>query len=360
MATWLVALACAAGSALLAVLQIRLSPRLGWMDRPGPLKRHEGEVPTLGGISVALSFLAGLWLLAALRTPLWAETRALWGLTIGGGVILSLGIWDDLRGCKAAQKFLVQIAGALVLFGFGFRIERVTNPFSDAISLDFLGFPLTVLWVVGVTNAINLLDGVDGLAAGTVLIASGSLVLIGLRHGELLLAVPGALLAASLLGFLRFNLPPARIFLGDTGSLFLGFTLSALSLIQNRKGTVAATLLLPIVLMALPLVDTLLALFRRLLNRRHPFRGDMEHLHHRLLRLGLDPRQVLGICYGVSVCLGVVAYFLSILPKQYAMVLVLLLAVGIYLSLRLLLSAERRRGIAPVGHAASRVRQVRH
>ena len=198
------------------------------------------------------------------------------------------------------------------------------------------------IWIVGITNAMNLIDGLDGLAAGVVVIAAVTLLVIAVRYGEAAVLVTALLLAGTLLGFLPYNLPPARIFLGDTGSLFLGATIAAISLLHNRKGALTITLLLPVVLLAVPILDTTLAFFRRILGLRHPFRGDTEHLHHRLLRLGLAPTQALALFYSVSAVLGVTAFLLTFVPKQYTMVAVLVLALGVVAMLWALTRQERK------------------
>ena len=339
----------AGASVLLTWILSHLGGRVGWIDRPGRLKPHAIPVPTLGGLAIVCSFLTGLWLIRFVSPEhYFQDLHYLLGLTLAGLLITGLGVWDDLVGCSAWQKFSVQVAAALILYAFGYGIPQVTNPFDGAVSLDFLAFPITILWIVGITNAINLIDGVDGLAAGVLLISSLALALIAFRHDERLVMIAGFLLAASAAGFIGFNLPPARIFLGDTGSLFLGLAISAVSLLENqRKGTLTITLLLPIVLMAIPIVDTVLAISRRLLSGRHPFQGDTQHLHHRLLRLGLSPWRVLAIFYGFSLGLSVAAYFLSVLPKGYVMPLILVLAATLYLALRALRLLERGRKVAP-------------
>ena len=340
-------------SAVLTWVLLRFGGRAGWIDRPGRLKLHHTPVPTLGGLAVVCSFLSGLWGIEFVFSRNYVHyLHYLLGLTVAGFLITGLGVWDDLVGCSAWKKFSVQVLAALALYLSGYGIPKVTNPFGDAISLDFLAFPITVLWIVGITNAVNLIDGVDGLAAGVVLISSLALAVIASRHEERLVMIAAFLLAGSLAGFIAFNLPPAKIFLGDTGSLFLGLAVSAISLLENqRKGTVAITLLLPIVLMAIPIIDTFLAISRRLLNGRHPFQGDTEHLHHRLLRLGLHPWRVLLVFYSFSAGLGVAAYLLSVLPKQYVMMFILILAATFYLAIRALRAAEREQkaiqGILP-------------
>lgn len=258
------------------------------------------------------------------------------GLTAALLVVTALGVYDDLRGCGAWTKLCFQAGAGLVLYAHGYRIEQLTNPFDYAVTLDAFAVPLTLLWIIVITNAINVIDGLDGLAAGVVLIGVSTLFLISLRFGEAAVFVPCLLLAATTAGFLPLNWPPARIFLGDTGSLSLGLLIGAISLLENRKGTVAVTLLLPIVLMGIPLLDATLAFFRRVRRRQHPFRRDTRHLHHRLLQLGLSPRQVLKLVYGLCLYLGFTAYLISVMPKQQVMVAVVILGIGVTLGVKAL------------------------
>jgi len=236
---------------------------------------------------------------------------------------------------------VAEAAAGVVLFVAGFRVVQLTNPLGEAVPLGWLAAPVTVLWLLVVTNAVNVIDGLDGLAAGVVSIAALTLFGIALRFDETPIVVLSLILASATLGFLPLNWPPARVFLGDTGSLTLGFLLGATSLLENRKGTVAVTLLLPIVLLAVPLLDAALAFGRRVRQGRHPFQRDTEHLHHRLLRLGLAPRQILTLVYGVGVCLGLTAYLISVMPKEFVVVVVLILGVGGLLALKVLAYLER-------------------
>ena len=321
-------------------LWIGVAPRLGASDVPAVGKIHTRPVLTAGGLPVVLAFLGGLWAAHG-----WGRdaltTERLVGLTTAAALILALGLYDDLRGTSAWEKLVVEAMAAVVLFVAGFRVVALTNPLGDAIPLGWLALPVTVAWILVVTNAVNVIDGLDGLAAGVVVIAALTLLGIALRFEEATIAVLALLLAAATLGFLPLNWPPARVFLGDTGSLTLGFLMGATSLLENRKGTVAVTLLLPIVLLAIPLVDAALAFGRRVRQGRHPFRRDTEHLHHRLLGLGLTPRQILTLVYGVAVCLGLTAYLISVMPKQLVAVVVLILGLGGLVALRMLAYLER-------------------
>ena len=336
---WLAA-ATAVAAHLGTRLWIGLAPRLGASDVPAVGKIHTRPVLTAGGLPVVLSFLGGLWAAHG-----WGgdalTTGRLVGLTTAAVLVLALGVRDDLRGTSAWEKLVVQAAAAGVLFVAGFRVVALTNPLGDAIPLGWLALPVTVAWILVVTNAVNVIDGLDGLAAGVVVIAALTLLGIALRFEETTIAVLALLLAAATLGFLPLNWPPARVFLGDTGSLTLGFLMGATSLLENRKGTVAVTLLLPIVLLAIPLVDAALAFGRRVRRGRHPFRRDTEHLHHRLLGLGLTQRQILTLVYGAAVCLGLTAYLISVVPKQLVTVVVLILGLGGLVALRMLAYLER-------------------
>jgi UDP-GlcNAc:undecaprenyl-phosphate GlcNAc-1-phosphate transferase len=337
----------AAATLVAAHLGTRLWIGVAPTDMPAAGKIHTRPIPTAGGLPVVLAFLGGLWALWR-----WGDvpltTEHLVGLTVAAGLVLALGVYDDLHGTSAWEKLVAETAAAGVLFVAGFRIVELTNPLGDAIPLGWLALPVTVGWLLIVTNAVNVIDGLDGLAAGVVSIAALTLFGIAMRFEETTIAVLALPLAAATLGFLPLNWPPARVFLGDTGSLTLGFVLGATSLLENRKGTVAVTLLLPMVLLAIPLLDAALAFVRRVRRGRHPFRRDTEHLHHRLLGLGLTPRQILTVVYGLAVCLGLTAYLMSVMPKQFVAVIVLILGIGGVVGLRMLAylegAVERTRG----------------
>jgi UDP-GlcNAc:undecaprenyl-phosphate GlcNAc-1-phosphate transferase len=191
-------------------------------------------------------------------------------------------------------------------------------------------------------NAINLIDGLDGLAAGVVLIASTALWWVARGHADFYVMFLASLLIGASLGFLRYNFPPARVFMGDTGSQFLGLTFAAMSLLENRKGTAAITLLLPLVAMGVPIVDSLLAFLRRLLSGRHVFHADSEHIHHRLLRMGLSQRGVLFVLWSVCLLLAGVAAGLSLVPRRLVLLLLAVLALGVFAAVEVLETVDRR------------------
>ncbi len=349
------ALAALAVTLLATPAVMALARRAGAFDHPGPRRIHAEPVPTLGGLALAIAVLGVAWAARLLPGPARAlELRPLLGLTLASIPILALGAVDDIRGTSPWVKLIIQACAALVLVLFGYGVPMLTNPFGGSFPSGILDIPLTVGWVLIVINAINLIDGLDGLAAGAVLIASMSLWWVARMHGDSYVMFMGSLMAGATLGFLRFNFPPARIFMGDTGSHFLGLVLAATSLLENRKGTAAVTLLFPLVAMGLPIADSVLAFVRRAARGTHVFRADSEHIHHRLLRLGLSPRNALFTLWYLCAYLGVTAVVIAALPHQYAWLMLGLLAVGLLFAFLVLEFIDRKlaeRGGEPPGDA---------
>ena len=315
------------------------SVRAGFLDQPGERKVHAAPMPTGGGFAVALAFFAGLWGASVLPGAPAREVNV--ALSLVGGIALLLGWLDDRFALPAWVKLAVQAGCGFLLHGFGFGIDKLTNPFGGApLQLPEAGGMLVdVIWVLAIANAINLSDGLDGLAAGIVAISGTALVAVAANHADGSVVWVGALLVGAALGFLRSNFPPAKIFLGDTGSQFLGMMMAALALIENNKGPAAVTLLLPIVAMGLPIIDSGLAFLRR---RGRIFRADQEHLHHRLLHLGLTQRQAVSLLYFGCAYLGIAAYALSLLPRNAGLLVLILLAMGLWLALETLRFIDRR------------------
>jgi UDP-GlcNAc:undecaprenyl-phosphate/decaprenyl-phosphate GlcNAc-1-phosphate transferase len=224
---------------------------------------------------------------------------------------------------------------------FGFGVPLLTNPFGDPIVTGVWSLPLTVVWVVALTNAINLIDGLDGLATGVVAIACAALWVTGRGHGDFYVMFLTSLLLGACGGFLVWNRPPARIFMGDTGSQFLGLMMSAISLLENRKGTAALTLLLPLVALGVPLADGAFAFVRRLVRGQPVFRGDARHIHHRLLHAGLSPHATLAVLWGLSALFGGAAILLERLPHRWTLLIVG--ALGVILIAVLLAARHRAR-----------------
>lgn len=309
--TYYVLLILACGTSLLLTpLIIRLATRLGVLDHPGTRKIHRQPVPLLGGLAVA----GGVWLpILALcfydnrvTAVLRERGEMLLLILLSGLAMLFVGMIDDFRGLNARKKFFVQLPVAVVLVLSDIHFENLTIPGLGTVDLGWLGPVLTVLWLVGITNAINLVDGIDGLAAGVAMFAAAASALIAVHNNNVVAAVLMTAVAGACLGFLPFNFNPARIFLGDTGSLFLGMTLAVCSVTTSQKGVLATSLLIPILVLGFPIVDTLLAMTRRVVQGKSMFTSDAGHIHHRMLAYGLSHRQAAIAIYAVCILCGLV------------------------------------------------------
>jgi UDP-GlcNAc:undecaprenyl-phosphate GlcNAc-1-phosphate transferase len=310
---------------------IAFGRRWGAFDRPGPRSVHREPVPTLGGLAMVIAVLGVAWVARFLPGPAQVlDLRALAGLTWAVALLVALGVWDDLRPVSPWVKLAVQAVGAVVLFAHGFGVPAITNPFGQTIVSGPLNMPLTVAWILVIVNAVNVIDGLDGLAAGVVLIASLTLWWVGHEHANLYVLFICSGLIGATAGFLPYNFPPARVFMGDTGSQSLGMLLAAVSLLENSKGTATVTLLLPLVAMAVPIADGALAFMRRLMHGQPVFGADAKHVHHRLIHLGLSQRQAVLFLWFVCLCFGVMATVLSHLPRAYALMLAAVLAAGVF------------------------------
>jgi UDP-GlcNAc:undecaprenyl-phosphate GlcNAc-1-phosphate transferase len=342
------ALATAAVALLLTPLARALAIRVGALDHPGPRRIHATPTPRFGGLGIAAAVLVVAWAARLLPGPARdLDPRPLLGLTCATLPILALGLSDDRYGVGPWTKLTVQACAALVLTLFGYGVPLLTNPFGPAVVTGPWSVPLTVLWVLVLTNAINLIDGLDGLAAGVVAIACGALWVTARGHGDFYVMFVAALLLGACGGFLWWNRPPARVFMGDTGSQFLGLTLSALSLLENRKGTAALTLLLPLVALGVPIADSTLAFARRLLRGQPVFRGDAGHIHHRLLDAGLSPRAALLALWALSAVFGGATILLEHLPHAWTAAVVGGLAVVLFAVLLVARTSARRRKDQP-------------
>ncbi|HGY54391.1 MAG TPA: hypothetical protein ENK44_01690 [Caldithrix abyssi] len=288
---------------------------------------HTGFIPRMGGIGIIGGFLVAL-ILSALLFHSYLQWEWPYVLIVSGALLMGgLGIYDDRYGLNAPQKFAGQfLAATLVILG-GCRIDVLVNPFGLDLNLGWFSIPLTYLWLITVTNAVNLLDGLDGLAAGVSFIAALVFGLIAFLHNNMIIVVFSVSLMAGLLGFLRYNRHPASIFMGDTGSLFLGFLLAALSLKAFTTAGNHIEMLLPVIVLAVPIGDTTVAFFRRLNNGRHPFKPDKDHLHHRLLYLGLTHRQAVQIIYFAAAAYGLAAIILVLEAEISGLILLLLVIV---------------------------------
>lgn len=301
--------------------------RLGLVDKPDLERRiHQVPVPRLGGVAIYISIMASLTLMMII-TGRFPREGGMAGIAVGGTLIFVLGLLDDLESLPAKVKFLVQILAGCAAYSLGVRLKAIPMPANLDLDLGFVhlhggepillgmwALPVTVFWLVGVANAVNLIDGMDGLAAGVAAISSLTIWAVALapQIHQPYAALIAAVLAGALIGFLRWNFNPARIFLGDSGAYLAGFILGAMSITGVVKGVTAFTVIVPTVLLVFlilffPLLDTAWAIVRRVAGRRSIFSPDADHIHHRLLKAGLSQKKVAYLIYGISALLGLVA-----------------------------------------------------
>ncbi|HET7754829.1 MAG TPA: MraY family glycosyltransferase [Anaeromyxobacteraceae bacterium] len=301
-------------------------------------KIHGAPTPRLGGVAIVAAFAAVLGGLALAYGPVATLAREEHHTVIGilGGALLiaALGVYDDLVGADARVKFSVQFSVAALAYAAGLRIDILSLPLLGTFDLGALGLPLTLLWIVGVTNAMNLIDGLDGLAGGVALTASAALFMLALGHSDALLMIVTATVGGAVLGFLFFNFNPASIFMGDTGSMFLGYVLATAAIPVATLGPSATALLVPILALGLPICDTLLAMARRAVRGLPMFAADRGHIHHRLLALGFTQRQAALALYGSSMCLAGTALVVIRADDREALLALALVAAGAVASLR--------------------------
>ncbi len=297
-----IAIICAMLTAYTVTPPVRLlAYRIGAIDVPTDARRmHRKPMPRIGGLAIYIAFVVS--------TIVFCEhSMHLYAIWIGGGMLVTLGVLDDVFRLSALLKLFVQLgASAIAVIAFGVRIEYVTL-FGQTFHFGFLAIPITILWITGLTNAINLIDGLDGLACGVSAITALSMFGVVLVSGDIGSAVLTAVLVASCVGFLPYNMNPARIFMGDTGALFLGYTLSIISVQGLFKLHTMLSFLAPCAIFALPLLDTTTAIVRRVLTGHSPFAPDRGHLHHRLVDMGFTHKEAVKILYAICGLLGLVA-----------------------------------------------------
>lgn len=302
---------------LLVPVAKRIAIACGALDKPNARKVHQVPMPLWGGLGVFFGFVVALGLMLAFSTPLREAltdrlTSHLVGMFLAGTLIVMVGMWDD-RYCMAAKvKLACQLAIGLLMIWFGIRIDYLSVPYYGVIFLEpWQGVLMTLFWIVGITNALNLLDGLDGLLAGVSLTTAMVFLVVALLKGQFVVALVMAALAGCALGFLRYNFNPAQIFMGDTGSLFFGLMFAGWSVVGLLKSTATLALVIPVCLMGVPILDTSMAIIRRSMAGRPIFQPDKEHLHHRLLGLGLSQRQVVVLIYFINILFGLAGLALA-------------------------------------------------
>lgn len=295
---------CFTISILITPMVKKLAFLIGATDKPNRRKVHQSTMPRLGGLAIFISFIVGMVILQP-KNP--ASTAIL----IGCIIIVITGICDDLFELPAKYKLIGQLAAAFTVVFLGdLQVFFINLPFGGQLEFGYLSIPFTIFWIVGITNAINLIDGLDGLAAGVSSIALVTISGMALIQGSLYVAIVGVIVLISTLGFLFYNFHPASIFMGDTGALFLGFVISVLSLL-GYKNVTFISFIIPVIILGVPISDTFFAILRRIINNQPLSAPDKSHLHHCLLRLGYTHRQTVLLIYGMAAFFGLVAVIFS-------------------------------------------------
>ncbi len=315
---------------------ISLAHRINAIDVPKDARRvHKKPTPLIGGLAIFYGFVVSVLCFANLDR----ETA---GILIGCVIIVTVGIIDDITDMKAIIKLLCQILAAAVVVYSGVRIEHFANPFSAWIGPPYIvlnfwvSVTITVFWIVGVCNAVNLIDGLDGLAVGVSSIASLCMLAMTLITNNLEVAIITAAVAGAGFGFLPYNFNPAKIFMGDTGALFLGFILSCISVQGFLKLSAIISFAIPILVLGLPIFDTIFSIFRRILTGHSPMSPDRGHLHHRLLDMGFSQKQTVAILYTLTTILCLTAVVISLRGYTRGIFLIVSVMVILLASLKLM------------------------
>lgn len=341
-ASFIISLAC-------APLAIRLAYKVGAVDRPDERKVHARTMPRLGGLAIFIAFIVAVAAFSDLQ-------GSVLGIVLGGSIIFLVGILDDIFQLSPGVKLAGQCLAAAAAMRFGIQVHFLTNPFDGMLELGYLSIPLTFLWIVGVSNAINLIDGLDGLAAGVSGIAACSMGVVALLQSQTGAAVAAFILVAAIAGFIPYNFYPAKTFMGDGGSNFLGFCLACLAVLGTAKSATLIFLFVPIVILGIPILDTFFAIIRRINKHAPILMPDKDHLHHRLMAIGMSHRRSVLIIYAISGFFALAAIALIFLTGAKAtLVLALMLLLSVWGADQIgLFTGERQpaeQRIADSGHA---------
>lgn len=276
-----------------------LSFKIGAVDEPGVRKVHKEKMPRLGGVAIFISFVTSLFIYVPFE-----EFASLLGLILGGFIIMIVGIIDDIYNIRPIYKLIGQIGAAIIFVLFGSQVIYLSTPFEGMVYLGILSIPVTIFWLVGVSNAVNLIDGLDGLAAGVSGIALLIFALLAFKTGQPLITLISLSLFAAIVGFFPYNFYPAKIFLGDCGAMLLGFIVAGISVMGLLKSVTLFTFLIPVLILGIPIFDTCFAIVRRFKCNKPIFQADGDHLHHKLLKCGLSHKQTVLFIYMLSAGLG--------------------------------------------------------
>jgi UDP-GlcNAc:undecaprenyl-phosphate/decaprenyl-phosphate GlcNAc-1-phosphate transferase len=310
---------------LLTPLSKLLALKVGAVDKPSERKIHKNIIPRFGGVPIFISFVMayyiGIFFAERFGIHLLPkEINALHGVFLGSLIMVLIGVIDDMWGLSPLLKFAGQVIAACVAVYFGTQINYLSTPFTHLVMLGAWSIPLTVLWMVTVTNAMNLIDGLDGLATGILVIASAALFIVALKTNQMDAAILLIALCGTGVGFLRFNFFPASIFLGDSGALFFGFMLACASVVGVLKSALVIALIVPVAVLAVPIFDTAAVIIRRAIDGTPIFQADKRHLHHRLLKAGFDQKQVVFIIYVACIILSLAALAATVFDNYPALI----------------------------------------
>lgn len=312
---------------------IKIGLKYGFVDKINQRKIHSGAIPRIGGIGIALGTLFPLFLLYFynnfVSSILFGSTENIVVIIYGGLSISLLGLFDDIKGVSAKLKLLFQVVLAIIAIYCGFSIDAMSTPWG-VVQLGWVGHLITVLWIVGIINAFNLIDGMDGLSSGVSFFACITIMSLSIVNGYMFVALVSAALAGAVVGFLVYNFNPAKIFMGDAGSMFIGYLLAVLSLKNQSKGHTIVSLLVPIIAMGLPILDTTLAFLRRLLRNQSIFSADKQHIHHILLSKGINQRKVVLMLYGISIVFTLLAMLLIFQKDIEAFLVIIVFSIVVF------------------------------
>jgi UDP-GlcNAc:undecaprenyl-phosphate/decaprenyl-phosphate GlcNAc-1-phosphate transferase len=319
---YLTLIVCFIISILITPLIKKVAFLVGATDQPNQRKVHQSVMPRLGGLAIFISFIFGVLILRP-------ESPSSIAIFIGCLIIVVTGLLDDILELSAKVKLIGQLAAACTVVFFGdLQVAFINLPFGGQLQFGLLSIPFTIFWIVGITNAINLIDGLDGLAAGVSSIALITISGIALIQGNFFVVSVGMIVLASTLGFLIYNFHPAKIFMGDTGALFLGYIISVLSLL-GFKNVTFISFIIPVIILAVPISDTFFAILRRIIHKKPLGAPDKQHLHHCMLRMGYSHRQTVLLIYAMSAFFGLVAVIFSQARVGGALVLIAIVIVVI-------------------------------
>lgn len=330
---------------LIAVITIpfilRFSHKNNILDQPDERKIHQNPIPRLGGIAIFLGFIFGFSIFINICSIAPIVSFDLGYYTTGMVLIFLTGFIDDLFFIRAWHKLILQILSGILVALSGLTIPEIKIYSSVTIQFGFFAFPLTVIWVVAFINAINLIDGMDGLASGLVIIANLFIMFLAYETGNMFVFYLTLILTTAVFGFYVFNFPPAKIFMGDGGAYFLGFMYATIALMGLKKTSVLTLFLFPFILLLVPISDILVVMVKRLRLGYHIFVADKNHLHHRLLKIGFNVKGVLTIVYSVSFMLGIVSILLTKIPIEYSFIVFLLIVLLMFISLYIVNTLEK-------------------